>query len=307
MGRAATHDSGSSNLERWLDCMRRGDFDSAWEISDASLRERAGVPCWHLPRHRQTVWDGSPVDGQRVLVRCYHGLGDTVQFVRYMPMLRERAKEVLVWVQPSLMPLLFGQPGIDALLPLHDGVPAADFDVDVEIMELAHVFRSNAETLPSAIPYLDVEPATLPEHDGLAVGIVWKAGNWNSSRSLPPEELDALLGVDGVTFFSLQRDETHPELVALGGVDDPVSTARLMRAMDLVISVDTFPAHLAGALGVPTWTLLPLACDWRWMDARDDTPWYPTMRLFRQQREGDWRGVLARVVRALGELRDERR
>jgi hypothetical protein len=307
VGRAIAFDVRTSQLERWLGCMRRGDFDAAWDLSDASVRARAGVPCWHLPRDRQSIWNGTPIDGKRVLVRCYHGLGDTVQFIRYAPMLRERAREVLVWAQPSLLPLLFDVDGIDALLPLHDGTPAAHYDVDVEVMELAHVFRSNAETLPRSIPYLRAEPSPLPPRDGLAVGVVWKAGDWNSSRSVPPEALEPLFGVDGVTFFSLQRDETHPQLQALEGTDDPLLTARLIRAMDLVISVDTFPAHLAGALGARVWTLLPEMCDWRWMEERGDTPWYPTMRLFRQQRQGDWSSVFADVVHALRELRDERR
>src|SRR3712207_7208710 len=117
--------------------MRRGEFEAAWALSDAVLRARAGVPCWHLPRHLQYVWDGTPLAGRRVLVRCYHGLGDTLQFVRFVPPLRAVAEEVTLWVQPTLLPLLATMHGIGPCAPLHDGVPDVPYDVDVEVMELA--------------------------------------------------------------------------------------------------------------------------------------------------------------------------
>jgi hypothetical protein len=116
------------------------------------LRERAGVSCHHWPRHRQYVWDGRPLEGQRVLVRCYHGLGDTVMFIRYAPLLKTIAREVIVWAQPALIPLLRRAHGVDRLLPLHEGTPECAYDVDIEVMELAHAFRSTIETLPRAVP-----------------------------------------------------------------------------------------------------------------------------------------------------------
>jgi hypothetical protein len=129
--------------------MRRGDFASAWELSDRILRARAGVPCWHLPRHEQWIWNGDPLGGKRVLVRCYHGLGDTAQFIRYLPALRRITREVYLWVQAELIPLVERVPGVDRILPLHDGTPEIDYDVDVEIMELAHVFRTTLDTIPT--------------------------------------------------------------------------------------------------------------------------------------------------------------
>ena len=304
----------SVRVDDWMTHMRRGDFAAAWRVSDTVVRGRVGQsPPVHLPRHEQWVWDGRPLAGRRVLVRCYHGLGDTVQFLRFVPWLRERAgaREVILWVQPGLVELASTVSGIDCLLPLHDGVPGVEFDADVEIMELAHVFRVTPETLPAAVvPYLHVAPASLSRTPGrrLAVGLVWRAGDWDERRSVPVGELASALEtlVPDADFHLLQRGPGLLEWTAPwgtdSGTDDLTAAARVMRALDLVVTVDSLPAHLAGALGVPTWTLLHADADWRWMDPpRDDNPWYPTMRLFRQDpaRSGDWAPVLARVTTLL--------
>ncbi|HYW06437.1 MAG TPA: glycosyltransferase family 9 protein, partial [Longimicrobium sp.] len=254
-----------------------------------------------LPRHLQPVWNGDPVDGKRVLVRCYHGLGDTIQFIRFAPLLR--AAEVVVWAQPALIPLLRTARGIDRLVPLHDGAPDVEYDVDVEVMELAHLVRATPATLPAEVPYLGAEPAPLPRDGRLAVGIVWKAGDWDDWRSVPLPLLAPLAAIPGVHLHILQRGDGLAErpdgFGTLAGSDDAAATARVMKALDLVISVDSMPAHLAGALGVPVWTLLHARADWRWMEGRDDTPWYPTMRLLRQRDAGDWRPVIERVAAGL--------
>ncbi len=287
--------------------MRQGDFAAAWELSDAGLRARSGVSCWDQPRHLQHVWDGTPPDGRRVLVRCYHGLGDTVQFIRYAPWLRRRAAEVIVWAQPALLPLLAGVPGVDRLLPLHDGRPEAAFDVDVEIMELPHLFRSTLDTLPNAVPYLHA-PAPIQRRPdaGLHVGLVWRSGDWDPTRSVPLSLLAPLARIPGVTLHALQGGAALAEWpAALGPVSGSARVellAGMMGALDLVLSVDSFPAHLAGALGRPVWTLLPAVADWRWMAGREDSPWYPTMRLLRQDHAGDWEPVAARVDAALRDL-----
>jgi hypothetical protein len=246
------------------------------------------------------VWDGTPLDGKRVLIRCYHGLGDTLQFIRYAQRVRQVAREVIVWAQPALIPLLRTARGIDRLLPLHDGDVGIGYDVDVEVMELSHVFRSTLQTLPSGVPYLHTDPAPLSTDGRLAVGIVWKAGDWDERRNVPYPLVARLAEVPGVQLHVLQRgsglQERQDGFGILSGSDDPLQAARVMRALDLVITIDSMPAHLAGALGVPAWTLLHAEPDWRWMDGRDDSPWYPTMRLFRQPQPGDWESVLARVV-----------
>jgi hypothetical protein len=293
-------------VDRWMDHMRRGEFEAAWAVSDTVLRARAGVPCWHLPRHLQYVWDGRPLAGRRVLVRCYHGLGDTIQFIRYMPLLKALAAAVSVWAQPPLLPLLGTMDGIDRLLPLHDGTPDVAYDVDVEVMELPHVFRTTLATVPAEVPYLRVEPVPLPYRGRLAVGLAWRAGEWDARRSIPLALLAPLGKVPGIAWYILQRGpgliEWRDRFGILPRASNLFEEARLIRALDLVISVDTMPAHLAGALGVPVWTLLPAEADWRWMDGRDDSPWYPTMRLFRQARDGVWEPVIMRVAAALKRL-----
>jgi hypothetical protein len=289
--------------------MRRGEFEAAWEISDVALRSRAGVPRWHLPRHLQYVWDGTPLDGKRVLVRCYHGLGDTIQFIRYAPLVKAVAAEVIVWAQPRLIPLLRTARGIDRLLPLHDGTPDVEYDVEVELMELPHVFRTTLTTLPAHVPYLHASPAALPKSERLAVGISWETGDWDGRRCIPFAHLGAITEVSGVALYALERHpgpaEWHPGFTVVPGVDTILGTASVMRALDLVISVDSMPAHLAGALGVPVWTLLPYDADWRWMEGRDDSPWYPTMRLFRQECPGEWDAVVARVADELRRLSED--
>jgi hypothetical protein len=288
---------------RWFQAMRRGDFAAAWEASDAILRAHAGVPCWHRPRHEQWVWDGTPLAGKRVLVRCYHGLGDTIQFIRYLPLVKQAAAETIVWAQPALIPLLRTVDGIDRLEPLHDGAFEGGYDVDVEVMELAHVFRSTIDTLPSTVPYLHADPAPLARDGRLAVGLVWRAGDWDERRSIPFPLLAPLAEIPGIDLHVLQRgaalDECLPDFGTRSGSDDVLHAARVMRALDLVITVDSMPAHLAGALGVPVWTLLIHEPDWRWMEGREDSPWYPTMRLFRQPAPGDWASVIRRVAAEL--------
>lgn len=295
----------------WFRAMRRGDFEAAWRASDAILRVHAGVPCRHRPRHEQWVWDGTPLDGKRVLVRCYHGLGDTLQFIRYLPLVQRIAAETTVWAQPALIPLLRTVDGIGRLEPLHDGAYQGDYDVDVEVMELAYVFRGTVDTLPDAVPYLHADPAPIPRDGRIAVGLVWRAGDWDERRSIPFHLLAPLAGIDGVDVHVLQRgpalDECPADFGTRSGRDDVLQAARVIRALDLVITVDSMPAHLAGALGVPVWTLLIHEPDWRWMLDRDDSPWYPTMRLFRQPAPGDWPSVIRRVAEALRPLAFGRR
>jgi hypothetical protein len=302
-GRAMrTEDLGAA----WMRHMRAGDWEAAWRVGDRVLASHAGQACWHLPRHEQWVWDGTPLDGKRVLIRCYQGLGDTLQFIRYAPLVRQVAREVIVWAQPALIPLLRSARGIDRLLPLHDGDVGIEYDVDVEVMELSHVFRSTPQTLPSDVPYLHADPAPLSTDGRLAVGVVWKAGDWDERRNVPYPLVARLAEVPGVQLHVLQRGsglrERQDGFGILSGSDDPLQAARVMRALDLMVTIDSMPAHLAGALGVPVWTLLHAEPDWRWMHGRDDSPWYPTMRLFRQPRAGDWESVIARVVDELSAM-----
>jgi hypothetical protein len=305
----------------WMSAMRRGDFERAWQISDAALAARlaAGGQLQRGPRHFQTVWNGKPLAGKRVLVRCYHGLGDTVQFIRFAAALRKLAREVIVWVQPPLLALAATAPGVDRVLPLHDGVPDAAFDGDIEIMELAHALRVHNGTITCEVPYLFPAPrkARLPypsaaqnveggSSDELCVGVVWHAGDWDARRSVPAELLAPLAHVSGVRLFSLQRGPATTDATRIPAPDlssdDVEAAAATLGALDLLICVDTFVAHLGGALGVPVWLMLHTDCDWRWREHGSTTVWYPTMRLFRQPRSGDWKSVVVEIAEALQPL-----
>jgi hypothetical protein len=296
-----------SNHERdpWLSAMLRGDFAEAWEICDRVLRERlaCAVDCSHWPRHQQFIWRGHPIDGRRVLVRCYHGLGDTLQFARLLAPLRKRAQHVTLWVQPALVRLLEGIEGVDELHALHDGSPALDYDVDIELMEIPHILRLSLADLPGVVPYVHADASSYPlRRERFSIGISWRSGSWNESRSIVDEDLMRLAQIAGVEWFSLQYGHAAPDFMTDIACTDIAKLASRMLNLDLVISVDTMVAHLAGALALPTWTLLPERCDWRWMREGEATQWYPTMRLFRQRNEGDWPEVLDRVVDALHAL-----
>ena len=287
--------------------MRRGDFMAAWAISDEVLRRRfeSGQRCWDWPRHLQYVWRGEALRDKRVLVRCYHGLGDTIQFIRFAAPLRRLARHTVFWVQPELLELVKAAPGVDRAIPLHEGAPEVAYDVDIEIMELPHALRIAPQTLGRGIPYLF---AGFAGEAGIAssrkrVGLIWRAGTWNPSRSIPIELVMPARAAAGVDLFSLQLDADCAEIAALGATDwrsaDVCLLAARLMALDLVITVDTMVAHLAGALGRPVWTLLPADCDWRWMERRSDSPWYPSMLLFRQRHAGRWQDVLDDVIAAL--------
>lgn len=275
--------------------MRAGDFGRAWAISDRAIRARNGKRLDHLPRHFQNIWNGAPLEG-RVLIRCYHGLGDTLQFARYVPLVQRTVVETTLWVQPSLIDVLRRPLAGVRLLPLHDGTPTVDFDVDIEIMELAHAFRTTLETVPR--PLLLDTPRFTPADGAPRVGLVWTSGTWDGGRDLPFALLHEMLQCD-VCWILLQQGATPDERHHFHHTPpiDTISTlAEAMRSCDLVITVDTMAAHLAGSLGVPTWTLLRHVADWRWMSGRPDSPWYPTMRLYRQPASSAWPAVLTEVI-----------
>ena len=277
--------------------MRRGDEAASWVVSDEVLaaRDPATRDNPTLPYHKRWVWDGRPFDGRHVLVRCYHGLGDTLQYTRFLPFLRERVGSLTVEAQPELLPLLRTVRGPDRLLAFDVDAPAAPAECDMEIMELSHALRMSAQEAPA--PYLEVVPAEIP---GSAVGLCMSAGDWDVTRSIDPALFVAVANLCPI--FLLQSRPLAESLNLLnpqGCAPTIEEAARQVAGLSLVITVDTMIAHLAGALGRPTWLLLKYDADWRWMEARNDSPWYPATRLYRQQSPGDWHSVVQRVLHDL--------
>jgi tetratricopeptide (TPR) repeat protein len=301
-------------------CLLTGDFEGGW--AGREVRWRGHMRPAAYPHFSPPIWRGEQdVRGKTVLLYADEGVGDTIQFARYAPMLAERGAQVILAVQETLVPLLSGLPGVSLCLP-RSASPLPAFDLHCPICTLPLAFGTRLDTIPSAVPYLH-PPAQvrvqawekrLADRFGprrrMRVGLAW-SGNANNSndhnRSMPSAALLRLLDADA-DFISLQKDlraEDGPLLEQSGIVDltgelgDFGETAALMACLDLVISVDTSIAHLAGALGRPSWTLLAHMADWRWLLDRQDSPWYPSMRLFRQTQTRDWSELVDRVRRAL--------
>ncbi len=303
-------DFAEAHWNRAVACLLAGDFVAGFAGCEWRKRHRrfhGGFPDLPGP-----PWMGEDPAGRTILVRAEQGLGDTIQLSRYLPLLAALGAQVQLVCDGRLIPLLRTLPGSVALTPR--GAPLPRYDLWVDQMSLPRLFATTPETIPTPSGYLQADPAwsaawraTLPE--GPRIGLVW-AGNPahanDRRRSLAPGALASLLEVPGQHFVSLQLGPRAAEAAAMPGLIDPTArltdyaaTAALVAALDLVIAVDTSVAHLAGALGRPVWVMLPFAPDWRWMLERDSSPWYGSMRLFRQERPGYWPGVVARVAEAL--------
>ena len=266
----------------WFTAIRAGDFAAAFAANDRVLAARdpacANDPT--RPYHERWVWDGRPLQGRHVLVRCYHGLGDTIQFCRYLPALGRIAARVTVEAQPAVLPILAAFSGIE-LHPFDPAAPLPPAEVDVEIMELAHALRRP----PDPTPYLHATPL----HTG-GVGVCWQGGGWDTARDVPFARIAAALPPSAI---SLQRGAPSPLPDPLDGSMDLGRLARLVAGLDAVVTVDTMVAHLAGALGRPVFLLLKHDPDWRWGAA---CRWYSTIRPYTQPRPGDWATAIARLA-----------
>jgi hypothetical protein len=278
-------------MAAWTAAMRAERWVDAWAIQTQSLaaRDPATRDDPRLPYHLRWVWDGTPVDGRDVLVRCYHGLGDTIQFARFLPTLIARAASVTVEVQPVLAELI-AQVGVGAqVVPFDVARPLPPAECDVEIMELAWALRMPPDTMP--VPYLKAEPSPLPAG---TIGINHLTSAWDLERAVPAELL-APICADRPCVVLRPEPTMLPVINPEGCTADIGATASLITGAALVITVDTIIAHLAGALGTPTWVLLKHDCDWRWDPGARTSPWYPTVRLYAQQRSGDWQSVINMV------------
>jgi hypothetical protein len=301
----------------WLAAMRRGEWEEAWRHTDLIEVPRRWAQAHQAfvrgPQHLK--WDGTAFAGRRVLIRCEHGLGDTLQFIRFVPQVARVAREVHLLVQPQLLALLEGAPGLGRVRNAWTDQAPPAHDVEIEVMELAYALRAHIDSVPPPYPHLrecvaGQAAVALPQDGGLRVGLLWAASDWDDSRSIPLAALQPLFAVPGARFFSLQQGQaaSDPRLqrlpvVSLSNLTQEITAAAAaMLQLDLVITVDGMAAHLAGTLGRPTWTLLKHEADWRWMETRSDTPWYPGMRLFRQPAPGDWHGVIRAATQALSTL-----
>jgi tetratricopeptide (TPR) repeat protein len=297
--------------------MLTGDFEAGW----AGREARWNTPALALayPKFLQPMWLGQPsIEGKTILIRVDEGLGDCIQFVRYVPMLAARGARVILVVADAVYPLLAAMPGVSQCLPL-SAEPLPAFDMHCPLGSLPLAFQTRLDTIPSATSYLPAPAETLVRgwedrlgvSQKLRVGLVWSgnpAHRNDRNRSLPLQALSRILEVDA-TFVSLQKDPKADDRAFLHERTDIVDltehltdfseTAALVSCLDLVITVDTSVAHLAAALGRPTWILLPYVPDYRWLLDRDDSPWYPTVRLFRQTEIRDYASVLDRVRAAL--------
>lgn len=261
-------------------------------------------------------WQGEAANGRRLFVHAEQGLGDTIQFARYVPMLAAAGWRVVLEVQPRLRDLFEGFAGAETAIATGDAIPPCD--VHVPMLSLPYVLKTDAGTIPAEVPYLSVDPARavawrerLARDAGgaMTVGLAWAGDPRHRNdrhRSIPAALLKPLLAVPGVRFHSLQFGPGAEAIADVPGVVDLApevgpftELAAALSALDLIVSIDTGVVHLAGALGRPVWVLLNAAPDWRWGLEGEITPWYPTMRLFRQKARGDWAGVVAEAGAAL--------
>jgi tetratricopeptide (TPR) repeat protein len=295
----------------------QGDFVGGWE----QYTWRNQIKGFgHFP---QPLWEGDDLAGRTILLHAEQGFGDTLQFIRYVPLVAKRGGRIIVECPPELHRLLQHGLGHHTLVARGQALPP--FDLHCPLMDLPRVLGTTLETIPAEVPYVQADPALarswqkrlVSDPHRLRIGLAWSGSPTHKNdhnRSLPPAALAPLAQLQGVSFYSLQKSPAagRSPPPGLNVVDytaefhDFADTAALFANLDLIITVDTAACHLAGATARPVWTLLPCVPDWRWLLDRTDSPWYPTMRLFRQPKAGDWDRVMAQVAAELAKFRDSR-
>jgi tetratricopeptide (TPR) repeat protein len=295
-----------------------GNFAAGWPEYEWGLQPQLAER-----RFSQPMWNGADLRGRRILIHAQCPLGDTLQFIRYAPLVQQRGGDVTIEVHPALVPLV-GQSGFKQVIAA--GSPSPPCDVHVSLLSLPRIFATTLDSIPHPIPYLAASDDliqkwrnTLADLGGFKVGVIWQgdpASDADRFRSIPLSEFRPLAQVPGVKLVSLQKKDGLDQLAALGGAFSVVDlgqqldevhgafmdTAAVMKNLDLVVTTDTATAHVAGALGVPVWVALSFAADWRWLEDRADSPWYPSARLFRQSVPGHWGGVFQNLAEALARV-----
>lgn len=304
---------------RWnlgLTLLLKGDYERGWDAYEAR---------WSVAKQpadrglAKPEWDGGELDGKRILLHCEQGLGDTIQFIRYAPLVQKKGGHVYALVNPELERLLKGQLGIEKHFADEFALP--EIDVQCPMLTVPRLQKTTLKTIPAEVPYLHADAALVArwklqldrQGDGKRkIGLVWAGRPENQRdrrRTMKLELFAPLSQITDIQLFSLQKGDAARQVgAAPAGMNlidlaprltDFAETAAVIMNLDLVISVDTAVAHLAGALGRRVWTMIPFAPDWRWLLNRTDSPWYPTMKLFRQHEWGKWDDAVADVVNAL--------
>jgi len=300
-------------MQQSWNALLTGDYARGWPLFEWRWRCNG----FAFPQFSQPIWDGSPLAGRSIMLHAEQGLGDTIQFARYATVLSKTAREVTIYTPALLRTVLSTVPGATRAVSVRQELPS--FDVWCPMMSLPLKCGTTVATIPAPIPYVSADASSvetwreLIRHDppGYRIGICWAGNraNYNDvNRSIPANLIQPLARIPGIAAYSLQVGDASGDARQFGLIDhtarltDFAQSAALMMNLDLIISVDTACAHLAGALGRKVWTLVPFAPEWRWMLDRSDSPWYPTMRIVRRAPTEEWPPVIARVANDLREL-----
>lgn len=304
-------DYGEAHWNRAIVLLLQGDFKNGWRDFEWRWQKKDfATPKRHFV---QPLWDGNPLHNQTLLIHTEQGAGDSIQFIRYIPVIAKSGGKIIVECEKSLLKLFSTIPEISLLIEKGKRIP--HFDVQAPLLSLPYIMKTGIDSIPHQIPYLFPDASAIdlyPDPECKNIGIVW-AGNPkhknDKNRSVDFHYFADLFRIKRTKFYSLQAGPRGADCKTFATtglirdlrefLTDYAATASVIRQLDLIISVDTSVAHLAGALGMQIWTLLPFAPDWRWMTERDDSPWYPTMRLFRQPAPGDWNSVFDKVKNEL--------
>lgn len=286
--------------------LQMGNLEQGFQLYESRFQYEKRL----IKPYKQPVWDGSPLKGKTLLLCAEQGFGDTLMFCRYIPLIEKHGGKIILECPTELKRLMETLEGIDQVICPGDKLPA--FDTYLSLLSLPRLFKTSVDTIPREIPYLQAPKAqhslSMPSSTQLKVGIVWGVGHPDvvaRNRSIELKHFLALSELPNVSLYSLQKGPQAKQLQELGcstfiqdlgnQLRDFADTAAVLQELDLLITADTSIVHLAGALGKPVWVLLPSCSEWRWMLDREDSPWYPTVKLFRQATSGDWSSVFARV------------
>jgi hypothetical protein len=296
-----------------------GDFKNGWQEYEWRF-ERSGAGNVYPHHPRTPRWQGEDYHGRRLLVHCEQGMGDVLQFVRYIPLVKQRGGTLIMEMHAPLVPLLKPLPYIDEIItfdPEHP--PEIQHDLHIPLLSLPLIFDTRTETIPGTIPYIRIEPdgakpwMTHLKKEHVNIGLVWASSDLNPKRNLPIDKCSSWFQHPGLHFVSLQKGAASGQLTRLKDKASPSTelghhlnnfhdTAAVMSNLDLMISVDTAAAHLAGAMGIPLCVLLTFNADWRWPPLSRYSPWYPSAMIFRQTRYADWNDVINKVDATLSDV-----